>query len=305
MPWSPRTKELIETAIAEDLEQVGDLTSRLLPDGEATVSACLTPRSAGVICGLALGPQICAAFSQRLGGELVFTPWQADGRTWEDGDRVRRGQTLATVQGPRAAVLTLERTLLNFLGRMSGVATLTRRFVDKARSANPDVQILDTRKTLPGWRELDKYAVRTGGGYNHRTGLYDAILIKDNHLAEVETNRLAEHLDALLRETAPADPAGERGPKFIQVEVDDLDQFVQVAQVAAVNIILLDNFTPEQIRRAIGLRAAAGRANSLELEASGGITLENVHEYAATGVDRISIGALTHSAVGLDLGLDL
>ncbi len=186
----------------------------------------------------------------------------------------------------------------NFLSRMSGVATLTRHFVHAARQAHPGVQVLDTRKTIPGWRELDKYAVRAGGGLNHRFGLYDAVLIKDNHLAGIPTERLAAELTALLKRIAGK-------PSFVEVEVDRLEQFDEVCRVGGIDIVLLDNFTLEAMRVAVARRDARGLRGRLALEASGGVTQATIGAIAATGVDRISVGEITHSAAALDIGLDL
>lgn len=293
MEWSERTKGLVRAARDEDLGDAGDLTSRLLPQGENRIEARVVPRQAGVVCGLELGPLICEVFAERLGTPLEF---RAADNT-RDGTTLEPGTTAAVVSGPYAGVLTTERTLLNFLGRMSGVATLTRAFVTAAKCENPTVEILDTRKTIPGWRELDKYAVRAAGGANHRIGLFDAVLIKDNHLAGVDLAGLADHLRQLLARI-------DGTPTFVEVEVDALDQFEIVAEVPGVDMILLDNFTNEQLIRAVRRRDALGLRGKLLLEASGGVNLETIKRIAGTGVDRISVGALTHSAVNLDLGLD-
>lgn len=295
--WSARTIQLIHAARDEDLGQRGDITARLLGESGRDVTARVVPRSPGVISGLALGPEICAVFSERLAQQLEFRPAARGTGAWSDGDQVEADSCVATLRGPKPAVLSTERTLLNFLGRMSGVATLTRRYVDAAKAANPDVQILDTRKTIPGWRELDKYAVRKGGGTNHRTGLYDAVLIKDNHLAGVPTKRLGGFLFETLNRL-------ETKPKFVEVEVDNLEQLAEVCKVVGVDIVLLDNFSPDEMREAVALRDSLDLRGKLALEASGKVTLETVAEIAATGVDRISIGALTHSAPCLDIGLD-
>lgn len=300
MNWSRATRRLIDLACDEDLGP-GDITSALLPDFAQLVTARLVPRRPGIICGLAVAPAICTAFARRVDEALQFAPAPHGSRPFADGDPVVPGTAVGTLAGPKALVLAAERTLLNFLGRLSGVATLTRRFVDAARAANPEVRILDTRKTMPGWRELDKYAVRAAGGHNHRQGLFDAVLIKDNHLAHIPPGRLAAELTTMLDVTWPHDAQ----PSFIEVEVDSLAQLEQVCRVPAVNIVLLDNFTPADMRAAVALRDAQGLRGRLELEASGGVTLETVGEIAATGIDRISIGALTHSAPALDLGLDL
>lgn len=298
--WSKLTRQLIDIACEEDLAH-GDLTAALLPDFDRPVTARVVPRQPGVICGLALGPTVCAAFADRIGEPIEFTALPHGTRPHLDGDTVTPSQPVATVAGPRAAILAAERTLLNFLGRMSGVATLTRRYVDLARAGNPQVQVLDTRKTTPGWRELDKYAVRIGGGRNHRTGLYDAILIKDNHLAGIPTESLAAELAALLDVRWPEDAR----PAFIEVEVDNPAQLAEVCKVPSVDIVLLDNFPLDQIRAAVAHRDGQGLRGRVQLEASGGVTLDNVADIAATGIDRISIGALTHSAPCLDIGLDV
>jgi nicotinate-nucleotide pyrophosphorylase (carboxylating) len=295
--WSEQTIRLIHAACDEDLGRTGDATSALLGQPDVEIAARLVSRSDGVICGLALGSQISQVFAQRLRQELGFEMARRGAGRFTDGQPVAAGQQVALLRGPKAAVLAVERTLLNFLGRMSGVATLTHRYVQTARQARPEVQVLDTRKTLPGWRELDKYAVRTGGGTNHRMGLYDAILIKDNHLAGIPDEQLASRLAELLKRRAPS-------AKFVEVEVDRLDQLREVCQVAGVDIILLDNFSLEDLRAAVRLRDERGLRGKLALEASGKVSLENIAEIAATGVDRISVGALTHSAVALDLGLD-
>jgi nicotinate-nucleotide pyrophosphorylase (carboxylating) len=208
-----------------------------------------------------------------------------------DGQRVERGTTLATVAGSLRGILAAERTALNFLQRMSGVATLTRKFVDAA--AGFKVKLLDTRKTTPGWRLLEKYAVRCGGGTNHRMGLYDGILIKDNHLAG---------LGGSVRkavEQARAYPGNAGLP--VEVEVDTLEQ-LEVALAVRADIVLLDNMTLEQLRLAVARRDAI--ASGVLLEASGGVNLTTVRDIAATGVDRISVGAFTHSATALDIALD-
>ncbi len=296
--WSEATIQLIQTACDEDVGQVGDITSALLAEPEAEVKARIVPRADGVVCGLALAPEICGVFARRLSQELEFAPARRGAGRFEDGQPVAAGHQVATLRGPKAAVLVVERTLLNFLGRLSGVATLTHRYVQTARQANPNVQVLDTRKTLPGWRELDKYAVRMGGGANHRMGLYDAILIKDNHLVGVSAEQLANRLTELLKRKAPS-------AKFVEVEVDRLEQLKEVCQVAGVDVVLLDNFSLSEMRGAVEYRDSRGLRGKLALEASGRVTLDNIADIAATGVDRISVGALTHSAAALDIGLDI
>lgn len=320
MDWSPATASLIRMAVEEDLGPRGDVTSALLAEPDANAFAHVVPRRDGVICGLALAPLICEAFSKRLGRVVSFTPWRREGGRSSagpsgrvrDGDVVHAHAVVGELQGPRAAVLATERTLLNFLCRMSGVATLTRRYVDAARGGNPNVVILDTRKTIPAWRELDKYSVRCGGAESHRAGLFDAVLIKDNHLSGVPTERWAATLFEMLNRLAPGptppsdDASGlaATGPRFVEVEVDSLEQLREVFKVVGIDAVLLDNFPPEVMRAAVKLRDESGLRGKVALEASGGITLENVAKVAATGVDRISVGALTHSAPALDIGLD-
>jgi nicotinate-nucleotide pyrophosphorylase (carboxylating) len=227
--------------------------------------------------------------------------WQAE---LDDGAAVAAGTHLATIRGRARTLLTAERTLLNFLGHLSGVATLTAEYV--AAVAGTRARIYDTRKTTPGWRRLEKYAVRCGGGHNHRTGLFDAILIKDNHLAwgqhagggHFSPAEAVLRARAFCQDTAAGDP---RPSLLVEVEVDSLAQLDEVLPVGP-DIVLLDNMSVEQLSAAVRRRDTLGAA--VELEASGGVTLATVRQIAETGVDRISVGALTHSAVGLDVGLD-
>ncbi len=210
-----------------------------------------------------------------------------------DGDCVVSGDEIASVAGPMRAILAMERTALNFLQRLSGVATLTARFV--AEVAGTGAVILDTRKTTPGWRALEKYAVRCGGGRNHRLGLYDAVLIKDNHLAW-----LAHQGDPIVSAIASARAHAPPGT-VVEVEVDSLDQLDRALECRP-DVILVDNFGPDSLAEAVRRRDAL--APGVLLEASGGVTLQSVRALAETGVDRISVGALTHSAPALDVGLD-
>lgn len=266
---------LVATALAEDLGRGGDLTAALV-GAETSLSAEFRARRPGRVAGLG-----CA----RAAFELV------DGRirmhdVLTDGADAAPGDVLARVEGPARSILTAERTALNFLGRLSGVATLTRTYVEAARGFK--AVIVDTRKTTPGLRALEKYAVRCGGGVNHRFGLDDAILIKDNHVAALGGVRPA--LEAARR------AAGHLTP--IEIEVDTIEQLREALE-ARPDVIMLDNFSLEDLRAAVAL--AGGR---VRLEASGGVTLETVRDIAATGVDAISVGALTHSAPVLDIGLD-
>jgi nicotinate-nucleotide pyrophosphorylase (carboxylating) len=259
-----------ERWLAEDVGD-GDLTSLAVIDEDVTCAARLLVKEPGVVCGL----DVAAEIFDRLGARLE--PLAADGDTVQPGP-------VARVEGPARAVLTGERLALNVLGRLSGIASLTRRYVDAV--AGTGTVILDTRKTTPGLRALEKHAVACGGGQNHRLGLYDGILIKDNHL------RLAPSLhEAVAR-------AKETGVP-VEVECDTLVQ-VHEALTAGADSILLDNMSVEELREAVAL--AGGR---VRLEASGGVTLESVRAIAETGVDFISVGALTHSARALDVSLEV
>jgi nicotinate-nucleotide pyrophosphorylase (carboxylating) len=274
-PLPPRStwEWLVDAALAEDLG-AGDATPRAVIAPEATGRAELVARDELVVAGLG----IAGAVFERCGARLTATS--------DDGKRLAAGGCIAEIEGPTAAILSGERTALNFLQRLCGVATNTARYC--ARVQGSAAQIVDTRKTTPGWRALEKYAVRCGGGANHRMGLFDGILIKDNHIAAVGSVRCAV---ALARERAPF------GLK-VQVEVESLEQ-VHEALEARADALLIDNQPPRRVAEIV--RIVAGRA---ALEASGGIHLDNVGEYAATGVDRISIGALTHSAPAADISLE-
>jgi len=217
----------------------------------------------------------------------------------DDGRLIDRDTAIACLDGSIPLMLSIERTVLNFLQRLCGVATLTGRFVEAVRGTG--ARIYDTRKTIPGWRMLDKYAVRCGGGCNHRFGLHDAVLVKDNHLAGVPADRLTIVAADMLRRRMGLD----RQPDFVEFEADDLEQLDELLRVPGVDVILLDNFTIEQMRQAVALRNQLGLAGKVELEASGNVTLETVRDVAETGVERIAVGALTHSAPALDLGMDI
>jgi nicotinate-nucleotide pyrophosphorylase (carboxylating) len=269
---------LVAAALAEDLAGGADVTTAATVPGGARGQADVVARAAGVVAGL---PVAEATFwIASAGGELACMPRAAD------GDRVQSGQSVLTVMGPIGALLTAERTALNFLCHLSGVATLTRQWADAV--AGTRARIRDTRKTTPGLRALEKYAVRCGGGVNHRMSLSDAALIKDNHVAAAGSVSAAF---AAVRARAPGLP--------LEVECDTLDQ-VSEALAAGTDLILLDNFEIADMTAAVTL--TAGRAL---LEASGGLTLSRASAVAATGVDYLAVGALTHSAAALDFGLDL
>jgi nicotinate-nucleotide pyrophosphorylase (carboxylating) len=271
---------LIDLALAEDLGDDGDVTSRATISERLRGKAAFVARAPGVLAGIEAAEQV---FQRRVDPKVEFQVQRADGY------RLAKGETFATVEGPMRSILMGERTALNFLQRLSGVATLTRQFVDAISGLS--AKILDTRKTTPGWRRLEKYAVRVGGGTNHRVGLYDMVLIKDNHLAAVGSD-----ITAAIRH------AREQFPKLgLEVEVESLAQ-LEVALAARPDIVLLDNMSVEQMREAVARRNAI--APAVRLEASGGVNLQTVRAIAETGVDRISVGALTHSAKAMDIALD-
>ena len=252
----------------------------------------IVPRQSGICAGLVTLPWIIDEFD----AELKQQPMIAD------GEPLVPGEPIATLTGNVRDLLTAERTILNIICRLCGIATLTSQFVQ--RIAGTNVRLYDTRKTTPGWRLLEKYAVHCGGGHNHRCGLYDGFLIKDNHLA------LAGNGDQPLAASAAAQRAMEwrgaalgraQAPSIVEIEVDSLTQLRDVLPVGP-DIILLDNFDLTQLRQAVKLRDESG--SQVELEASGNVKIDTIAEIAKTGVDRISSGALTHQATSLDLGLD-
>jgi nicotinate-nucleotide pyrophosphorylase (carboxylating) len=276
--------EAVERALAEDLTPLGDITSALLPS-ILTATARFVARDAGVLAGRA-----CADETFRQVDVALAVTWSAD-----DGDRVEPGQCFGEVNGQLSSILTAERTALNFLGHLSGVATLTRRFVDAVVEAESPTRIWDTRKTTPGLRVLEKAAVRAGGGSNHRGNLSDWVLLKDNHLA-------------LVGITAAVHDAKRRWPgRTVHVECDREEQALEATDAGA-DALLLDNMSPDEIRTCMAAvrdaSVAGGRRPPL-LEASGGISLETVRSYAETAVDCISTGQITNSATVLDIGLDI
>jgi nicotinate-nucleotide pyrophosphorylase (carboxylating) len=279
---------LIALAMTEDLGEVGDITSTATIPSHALGAARLVARSSGVLAGLPVVERLVDDFGLSRHWELHRT----------DGDAIERGGAIARLDGPMRSLLAWERTALNFLQRLSGIATLTARYVSAV--AGTRAAIYDTRKTTPGWRALEKYAVRCGGGFNHRFGLYDAVLIKDNHLAWLQTYAGPAAMDPLHVAIAAARANTPRGTT-IEIEVDSLEQFDR-ALGSRPDIILVDNLGPERVAEAVRRRDAV--APSISLEASGGINLDTVSLMARTGVDRISVGALTHSAPALDVALD-
>jgi nicotinate-nucleotide pyrophosphorylase (carboxylating) len=276
---SPLEIEAVVTrALEEDLGRAGDITSTATVPEDAPGRAVLNARQSGVIAGL---PLVAASF-KRLAPDIEIVPHARDGAT------IAGRTKLLTISGNARAILGAERVALNYLGHLSGIATATAEFVH--RIAHTKARVICTRKTTPGLRALEKYAVRCGGGYNHRFGLDDAMLIKDNHIA------VAGGIAAVLKRAKAA--AGHLVK--IEIEVDSLDQLKEVLDVGLADVVLIDNFDLDAMRKAVAL--VAGR---LVIEASGGITLESAAAIAETGVDYLSSGALTHSVTNLDVGLDI
>lgn len=285
-------RNLVRLGWEEDVAGMIDWTSAATIPANNRGSCRIVPRQEGIACGLVTVPWIIDA----LDVDLRFDPRAAD------GDRFQPAQPLGTIEGNVRDLLAAERLVLNIVSRMCGVATLTATFVE--RIADTGVRLYDTRKTTTGWRRLEKYAVHCGGGHNHRSGLYDAFLIKDNHLALGGSDGTPlSPADAVRRAQSLAgrDSDGHTAPRIIEIEVDSLDQLREVLP-AGPDIVLVDNFETEDLRRAVELRNQINR--DVELEASGGIRLETIAQIASTGVDRISCGAVTHQAVWLDLGFD-
>jgi nicotinate-nucleotide pyrophosphorylase (carboxylating) len=278
-PFDPppaAVRAAVRRALAEDLGPLGDITAALVPGG-AVMAAALVSRGEGVLAGRA-----CATEVFRQVDEGVSCAWDRN-----DGDRLRRGDVVATVDGPLASVLTAERTALNFLCHLSGVATATRTLVDAVTAVAERTQVWDTRKTLPGLRALEKAAVRAGGGANHRGTLSEMVLVKDNHLASLSITDAV----SLARRRWPG--------RTVEVECDGLAQ-VEEAVTAGASIVMCDNMSPELVAEAVAL--VAGRAL---VEVSGGITLATAPAYAAAGADLLSTSAITQSAPAFDIGLDL
>lgn len=286
-------ERIVRAGFSEDLDAAGDITTRSL-GLEHAGRANIVSRSAGVVAGLpALGALLAlwqTEFADRwyAGQEPLYST------TFVKDGPIAKGEVVAQLAGPMCQILAVERLTLNLLSRLSGVATLTARYVQAV--AGTKARVYDTRKTTPGWRYLEKYAVKTGGGENHRIGLFDAVLIKDNHLAHLAQTE-ADPVRAAIHKARSFVPTGT----IVEVEIDSLTQ-LESALVARPDIVLLDNMNFENLSLAVELRDRL--APGVALEASGGVNLRTVAEIARSGVDRISVGALTHSAPILDLGLD-
>ena len=280
-----KVQSLIDIAVEEDFG-LGDVTTEVTIIGEPTAKASLVAREDMVVCGMPVALEVVKRYHAGLVLEVMA----------QDGSEVKAGAVIGTISGPLKEMLSAERVVLNFLQRLSGMSTTTSQYVKAV--AGTKTQVCDTRKTLPGWRELSKYAVRCGGGVNHRHHLGDGILIKDNHVAQFG-EEFKEILLSMIEKARKYESL-----QFVALEVDDIEiQFARALEVEGIDIVLLDNMSPETMKKAVQMRDASTVGRPL-LEASGGITIENIREVAVSGVDRISIGALTHSAVSVDIGLD-
>jgi L-aspartate oxidase len=278
-------ESLIKEAIKEDFNK-GDVTSNLFKKDNTTIKADLVPREKIIVCGIDLAKEILKHYDSKLKLEVYI----------KDGEEADKGERIATITGPLCSVLSSERVVLNFMQRLSGIATTTKKYVDAIKGTK--AKICDTRKTTPGWRALEKYAVRCGGGYNHRLGLYDAVLIKDNHLAQLRKNTYLQ-LEKIVQKAKKL-----KDIKFIEIEVDNMEQYENILKIPGIDILLLDNMAPEQLKKAVSIRDALNKDKKPLLEASGGIKLDTISNIAKSGVDRISVGAITHSAAIVDIGLD-
>ncbi len=275
--------QLITAALAEDIGP-GDLTSAYFVPADRRCVGRIVAREACVVAGIDVAREVFAQVDRNLAVECGAA----------DGAHLAGGGLVLRIEGPARSLLTAERTALNFLQRLSGVATLTATYV--AAVAGTGVKILDTRKTTPGWRLLEKAAVKAGGGTNHRMGLHDMVLVKDNHL-------VANHALESLRGTI-ARVRADHPEVGVEIEADTIEQVAAFLALDGVDFILLDNMPLERLREAVALRTRMGRERHVRFEASGGVNLRTVRAIAESGVDAISVGALTHSAVAVDLGLD-
>jgi nicotinate-nucleotide pyrophosphorylase (carboxylating) len=282
-------RRLLELGRGEDFG-AGDVTCEMLP-GAAKVRGRFVARQELILCGGVFLAEIAAAYDRTIQTALKA----------EEGRLVPGETVLAEWAGKARPILAAERVALNFLQHLSGIATLTRKYVDAV--AGTGAAIYDTRKTAPGWRALEKYAVRAGGGRNHRMGLYDAVLVKDNHLAVLSRSGRKEAI-AALKDKLPAVRKKLPAGGFIELEVNTLGELAEALKLP-VDVVMLDNMSVADLRRALEMRDKAKLRGKVALEASGGITLANVRAVAETGVERIAVGALTHSAAAVDIALDV
>ena len=282
-----KIQTLIDLAVEEDFGK-GDPTSLITIPEDEMAKATIVSREEIFVCGMDVIADVLKRYDERLKIKILK----------KDGEYARVADRLGVITGPLRSMLSAERVVLNFLQRLCGIATTTHKYVVAVRGTK--AKIYDTRKTTPGWRELEKYAVRCGGGNNHRYNLGDAVMIKDNHLAELGRN-FGPKLKKMIEQSHNI-----KGVKFVSVEVDHVDdQLNRVLKVQGVDVVLLDNMGQWQLRHAVEMRNEMCGVNAKPLlEASGGITLNNVRQLAKCGVDRISIGAVTHGAISVDIGLD-
>ncbi len=282
-----KIEPIIELAIREDLGG-GDMTSELFVKDETITKAHIVSREEIIVCGVDVIRDILKKYDPKLLLRVHI----------KDGQPAHIGGKIATITGPLCAMLSAERVVLNFLQRLCGIATTTQKYVRAIQGTR--AKIYDTRKTTPGWRILEKYAVRCGGGHNHRLGLYDGILVKDNHLAQLGRNFYPK-LKKIIEQARKV-----KHVKFVAVEVDHVDdQLNHVLKIPGIDIVLLDNMGQWQLKHAVDMRnAMCGKGKKPLLEASGNITLHTVSAIAQCGIDRIAVGAITHSANAVDIGLD-
>jgi len=293
-PSFDEVKDLILLARREDAGD-NDVTSRLAVSDDAAGVGTLVQKEVGIACGLPIVEMICGVYDERLKVEQIpgFHLDIIEGR-FSDA----RVTPLLRMRGPKRSLLAAERVILNFLQHLSGVATQTQRYVRRIEGTR--AKVYDTRKTTPGFRALEKYAVRAGGGQNHRMNLSNGVLIKDNHLARVESKNLAGFLSEIVTRSRVEAPG-----RMIEVEVTSLDQLREALKVDDIDVIMLDNMDCPRMQSAVEMRDKAGKKGKVELEASGGVTLETIRPIALCGVERISVGAITHSVPALDISLEI
>lgn len=291
-----RILPLIKKALREDIGR-GDITSRLIVPAKKRIEAAIIAKESGVVCGLDAARLVFQAVDKKIRFRAAAS----------DGKKVKKGEIIARLEGDASNILKAERVALNFLGRLSGIATKTSLYVQRVKPYR--AKIMDTRKTTPGLRGLEKYAVRCGGGFNHRMGLWDQVLVKDNHLSAISLKLSAISLKDLIRKIKKKKPKGMK----IEVEVKNLREFKQALE-AGPDIVMLDNMSIKNIKKAVAIRKRllntkykilTTKHELSQLEVSGGVNLDNVRQIAACGVERISIGALTHSALALDISLEV
>jgi len=280
-------KDLIRNAFKEDIGS-GDITTELLVPKNEVIKAAIILKEKATVAGLEIARKVFKAVNKDIRFEAVSA----------DGSQEKPGKIIAKIQGQAGSILSGERTALNFLSHLSGVATVTRSFVDQVKPYK--AKIMDTRKTTPGLRELEKYAVALGGGHNHRMGLWDAVLVKDNHIAVLKAGARGINIKDIARLVKEKKPKGMK----TDIEVRNLKEFQEVLEIPP-DIIMLDNMDISQIKKAVAMRDAQPSRKNVKIEVSGGVRLSNIKAIARAGVDMISIGALTHSAKAVDMSLEV